>query len=178
MWPTLSVQQAEIDLTTAYNDAAGRFTVNIVAGDLVGLTLIPGVYKSTSSLGLNGTVTLNAQGNPNAVFIFQIGSTLTTGSGSNVNLINGAQACNVFWQVGSSATLGMNSTFKGNILALTSITVTTNATVDGRLLASNGAVTLDSNTITKATCVVFLSLTSIYIRRPLFRKPSLLLEIR
>ena len=154
-------QQAKTDLITAYNDAAGRLPATAVAGDLGGLTLVPGVYKSTSSLGITGTLTLDAQGAPNAVFIFQIGSTLITASGSNVNLINGAQACNVFWQVGSSATLGTNSTFTGNILALTSITATTGATVNGRLLARNGAVTLDTNTITIAICAVSLSLTKV-----------------
>ena len=124
----------------------------MVAGDLSGQTLVAGIYKSTSSLGLTGDLTLNAQGNSDAVFIFQISSTLITGSGSHVILANGAKACNVFWQVGSSATLGTNSVFKGTILALTSIAVTTGAQVDGRVLAQNGAVTLDTNTITGCTC--------------------------
>ena len=154
-------QVAKTDLTTAYNDAAGRIPATTVSGDLGGQTLVPGVYKSASSLGLTGTLTLDAQGDPNAVFIFQMGSTLTTASGSNVNLINGAQSCDIFWQVGSSATLGTGSTFRGNILALTSITATTGATVDGRLLAMNGAVTLDTNTITEATCEIPLSLTKV-----------------
>jgi uncharacterized repeat protein (TIGR01451 family) len=154
-------QVAKTDLTTAYNDAAGRVPATTVSGDLGGLTLVPGVYKSASSLGLTGTLTLDAQGDPNAVFIFQMGSTLTTASGSNVSLINGAQSCNVFWQVGSSATLGTGSTFRGTILALTSITATTAATVDGRLLAMNGAVTLDTNTITRATCAIPLILTKV-----------------
>lgn len=144
--------QAQNDLTTAYNDAAGRTPAASVSGDLTGQTLTPGVYKSTSSLGLTGSLTLDAQGDPNAVFIFQIASTLTTGSGSSVNLIGGAQACNVYWQVGSSATLGTNSTFRGNVLALTAATVTTGATVDGRVLARNAGVTLDTDTITRAAC--------------------------
>jgi hypothetical protein len=145
--------QAQSDLTTAYNDAAGRACNTALTGqDLGGLTLTSGAYCFSSSAQLTGTLTLDAQGDPNAVFIFQIGSTLTTASGSNVNLINGAQSCNVFWQVGSSATLGTTTTFRGNILALTSITATTGATVDGRLLARNGAVTLDSNTVTRAQC--------------------------
>ena len=144
--------QAKTDLTTAYNDAAGRTPVVSVSGDLGGQTLTPGVYKSTSSLGLTGALTLDAQGDPNGVFIFQVASTLITASGSRVNLIGGAQACNVYWQVGSSATLGTNSIFSGNILALTSNTLNTGATVDGRVLARNGAVTLDSNTITTARC--------------------------
>ena len=97
-------------------------------------------------------MTLDGQGDPNAVFVFQAGSTLTTASASQVILANGARACNVFWQVGSSATLGTGSTFRGNILALTSITVTTGVTIDGRVLARNGAVTLDSDSITRASC--------------------------
>jgi uncharacterized repeat protein (TIGR01451 family) len=149
-------QGAKTDLTTAYNDAAGRIPATTVSGDLGGQTLVPGVYKSASSLGITGTLTLDAQGDPNAVFIFQMGSTLITASGSNVNLINGAQACNVFWQVGSSATLGTNSLLKGTILALASITATTGVTVDGRLLARNGAVTLDTNTITKSVCTTLI----------------------
>jgi type VI secretion system secreted protein VgrG len=116
------------------------------------MTLVSGVYTSASSMGLTGTLTLDAAGDPNAAFVFQAGSTLTTASGSQVALINGAQACNVFWQVGSSATLGTGSRFRGTILALTDITVTTAATVDGRILARNGAVTLDTNTITRSTC--------------------------
>ena len=131
--------QAQSDLTTAYNDAASRTPAASAPADLSGETLAPGVYKNATSLGLTGTVTLNAEGNPDAVFIFQAGSTLITGSGSHVALTGGAQACNVFWQVGSSATLGTNSTFVGNILALQSISVTTGATIDGRALARNGA---------------------------------------
>lgn len=146
--------QAQSDLTIAYDDAAGRAcTVSLTGQDLGGLTLTDGTYCYSSSAQLTGTVTLDAQGNPSAVFIFQIGSTLTTASASSVNLINGAQACNVFWQVGSSATLGTTTAFRGNILALTSISLTTGATiVDGRALARNGAVTMDTNVITQATC--------------------------
>jgi hypothetical protein len=145
--------QAQSSLTAAYIDTAGRACQMVLTGqDLGGLTLTHRVYCFSSSAQLTGALTLDAQGDPNAVFIFQIGSTLTTASGSNVNLINGAQSCNVFWQVGSSATLGTTTTFRGNILALTSITATTGATVDGRLLARNGAVTLDSNTVTRAQC--------------------------
>ncbi len=144
--------QAKADLTTAYNDAAGRTPATAIAGDIGGLTLTPGVYKSTSSVLLTGDVILNAGGDPNAVFIFQIGSTLTTATGSRVQLINGANACNVFWQIGSSATIGTTTAFRGTMLALTSITATTTATIDGRLLARNGAVTLDTNTITRGGC--------------------------
>ena len=143
--------QAKSDLVTAYNDAAGRSSTATVSGDLAGRTLTPGVYTSASSLGLSGALTLDAQGNPNAVFVFQAGSTLIVGSSSQVNLIGGAQACNVYWQVGSSATIGTASAFVGNILALTSITMTTGATLNGRALARNGAVTLDTNTITRPT---------------------------
>ncbi|MDR3726337.1 MAG: ice-binding family protein [Terracidiphilus sp.] len=144
--------QAQAALTAGYIDAAGRTGGASVSGDLVGRTLTAGVYTSTSSLAVSGDVTLDAQGNPDAVFIFQIGSTLTTGSGSHVLMANGAKACNVFWQVGSSATLGTNSKFKGNILALTSITITTGVNLEGRALARNGAVTLDSDVITGCTC--------------------------
>jgi tetrahydromethanopterin S-methyltransferase subunit B len=142
--------QAQLDLTTAYNDAAGRTVGAVtVAGNLGGQTLTPGLYKSTSSLEISsGDLTLDAQGDANAVFIFQMASTLTTTTSRQVILSGGAKAANIFWQVGSSATLGTTSTFKGNILALTSITVTTGAAVEGRLLARNGAVTLDANTIT------------------------------
>lgn len=147
-----AASQAQATLTAGYNDAAGRSGATTEAGDLTGKTLTAGVYKSTSSLAVTGDLTLDAQGNSSAVFIFQIGSTLTTGSGSHILLTNGASACNVFWQVGSSATLGTNSVFKGNILALTSITLTTGASLEGRALAEHGAVTLDSNTITGCTC--------------------------
>jgi hypothetical protein len=144
--------RAQSDLTAAYNDAAARTPPALVAADLGGLTLTAGVYASGSSLGLTGALTLDAQGDPNAVFVFQAGSTLTTASASRVNLINGAQPCNVFWQVGSSATLGTSSVFAGNILALTSISVNDGVTVRGRTLARNGAVTLINDTITAAHC--------------------------
>ena len=147
-------QQAKSDLLTAYNDAVGRASGTTYAGgfDLVGQTLTSGVYHDATSLFLSGTLTLDAQGNPDAVWIFQAGSTLITASNSTIDLIGGAQACHVFWQVGSSATLGIGTDFAGNILALTSITLDTGATVDGRVLAQNGAVTLDTNTITLAVC--------------------------
>ena len=144
--------QAQSDLTTAYDSAAGRIPAVSVSGDLGGRTLTAGVYKSGSSLGLTGTLTLDAQGDANAVFVFQAGSTLTTASGSHVDLINGAQACNVFWQIGSSATLGTSSVFSGDILALTSISMNNGVAVQGRALARNGAVTLINDTITAAHC--------------------------
>lgn len=142
-------QQAQSDLTVAYNSLAGLpCNTSLTGQDLGGLTLTAGTYCFTSSAQLTGTLTLNAQGNPNAQFIFQIGSTLTTASNSVVQVINGGQNCNVFFQVGSSATLGTATTLAGNILALTSITANTGASVSGRLLARNGAVTLDSNNVT------------------------------
>jgi hypothetical protein len=140
--------QAQNDLTVAYNNAASQpCDVTLSGQDLGGLTLTPGTYCFSSSAQLTGTLILDAQGNPDAVFIFQIGSTLSTASGSSVILINGANACNVFFQVGSAATLGTGSDFRGNILALTSVTLTTGADVNGRVLARNGAVTTDTNTI-------------------------------
>jgi hypothetical protein len=145
-------QSAKNALVTAYNNAANQGPRTAIAANLGGRTLVAGVYHSGSSIGLTGTLTLNAQGNPYSVFVFQAGSTLTTASGSNVRLINGAQSCNVYWQVGSSATLGTNSTFRGTLMALTSITLTTGAIVDGRVLARNGAVTMDTNTITRSVC--------------------------
>ncbi len=146
--------QAQADNTTAYNDLAGEAcnTTYGVPTDIGGLTLDSGVYCFSSSAGLTGTVTLDGQGNPNSVFVFKIASTLITASSSRVLLINGASACNVFWQVGSSATLGTSTNFVGNILALTSITLNTNAILSGRALAQNGAVTLDSNIVTVSTC--------------------------
>ena len=139
--------QGQTELTTAYNTAAGAATTATVAGDLGGQTLTPGVYTSISTLGITGTLTLNAQGNPNAQFIFQIASGLTTAVSSTVVLTNGAQPANIFWQVGSSATLGTSSVFSGNILAQASISLGTGATLQGRALARTGAVTLLSNTI-------------------------------
>lgn len=145
-------QQAQSDLTSAYDIIAGESPTSLLTGqDLGGLTLMPGVYRFADSAQLSGLLTLDAGGDPNARFDFQIGSTLTTASSSSVLLINsggGSASNNVFFQVGSSATLGTNTSFLGNILALTSITFTTGATnVDGRALARNGAVTLDTNTI-------------------------------
>jgi hypothetical protein len=146
--------QAKSDLATAYDNAAGRATTATVPVELGGTTKTPGVYDSPAgTFGITGTVTLDAQGDPNAVFVFKAASTLITASASGVNLVNGARSCNVFWQVGSSATLGTFSTLRGNVLALASITVTTGVTVDGRTLARNAAVTLDTNTITRPSCV-------------------------
>jgi hypothetical protein len=147
--------QAQNDLTTAYNYAAGLTpTQDLTGQDLGGLTLTPGVYFFSSSAQLTGILTLNDEGNANAQFVIQIGSTLTTASNSSVVTINGGSmpGCDVYWQVGSSATLGTDTAFEGHILALTSITLTTGATIlDGSALAQIGAVTLDDNTITNCT---------------------------
>jgi hypothetical protein len=154
--------QAQNDLTVAYNNAATQPVTATIGTELGGTTETPGVYNSAAgTFGITGTLTLDAQGNPNAVFIFQAASTLITASASNVVLVNGAQASNVFWVVGSSATLGTNSTLQGNILALASITVTTGTTIDGRALARNGAVTLDTNTINALTPALTINITAL-----------------
>jgi hypothetical protein len=141
--------QAQADLTVAYNAAASQTGGTLLAGNLGGQTLTPGLYTSTSSLEVSsGDLTLDAQGDVNAVFLFQMASTFVMTSGRQIILSGGAQAANVFWQVGSSATLGTGSVFKGTILALASITVTTGASVEGRLLARTAAVTLDTNSVT------------------------------
>ena len=142
--------QAKLDLTAAYNDAAGRTCTDIVtlSGNLGGLTLTPGLYKSTSSLAISsGDLTFDAKGDSNAVFIIQIASTLTTTSGRAIILSGGAKASHIFWQVGSSVTLGTTSVFKGIIMAMQSITFNTGATLDGKALARTGAITLAGNTI-------------------------------
>jgi hypothetical protein len=144
--------QAQSDLTTAYNDAAGRTPPALVSADLGGLTLTAGVYRAPGALGLTGALTLDAQGDPNSVFVFQAASTLITASASHVNLINGAQPCNVFWQLGSSATFGTTSVFVGNVMALTSISLNNGVTLQGRALARNGSVTLINDTISAAHC--------------------------
>src|SRR5660397_148078 len=154
-------QVAKDDLVAAYNDAAGRTPVSRISTELGGSTLLPGVYDSASgTFQITGTLTLDAQGDPNAVFVFKTASTLVTASNSNVNLLNGARYCRVFWQVGSSATLGVNSHFVGHIFAFTSITANKGATVQGQLLARNGAVTLDTNTITNGLCPTIATTTT------------------
>jgi hypothetical protein len=145
--------EAKNNLTTAYNAAASRPTEGSAGTDLTGQTFTPGVRTAAGALLLSaGSVVLDAQGDPNAVFIFQIGSTLITGSNTTVQLINGAQACNVFWQVGSSATLGTGTRFVGTIMAAETITANTAATIHGRLLAQTAAVNMDTNTITTSNC--------------------------
>jgi hypothetical protein len=147
---TIAPQHAQASLAIAYNDAAGRTLGAVgVAGDLGGQTFGPGLYKSTSTLAITGDLTLDANGDRNAVFIFQIGSGLTVATGGRVVLSGGAKAANVFWQVGSSATLGTYSAMKGTVMAYASITIAAGATLDGRALAQHAAVTLDSNAVTR-----------------------------
>jgi hypothetical protein len=144
---------AQTATTAASVDASTR--TPIVPGtyaDLTGDTLTDGVYNATSTMALNGVLILNGQNDPNSVWIFQAGSTLITGSSASVVFENGAQACNVFWQVTASATLGTSTDFAGTIIATQSVTLDTGATLEGRALAMNGAVTMDSNTITVPTC--------------------------
>jgi len=144
-------QSAQLALLSAYNVAAGLSATTSFGPitDLGGLTLAPGVYADPSSFGITGTLVLNAAGNPNAIWVFQAGSTLITAGSSNIVLENGAQACNIFWVVGSSATIGPGSDFVGAILADASITADIGAEINGQLLALNGAVTLDGyDTIT------------------------------
>ncbi|MEO7255818.1 MAG: ice-binding family protein [Casimicrobium sp.] len=138
---------AKNDALTAYNTLAARPCTTTISGDLGGRTLTPGVYCSASSMGLTGTLTLDALGNRDAIFIFQLGSALTTASASQVRMTNAGQTCNVFWQIGSSATLGTGSSFSGNILASSSVTLTTGTSNNGRVIALNGAVTLDGSNV-------------------------------
>ncbi len=141
--------QAKADLAAAYASAAGATPTMLYGAifDLGGLTLNPGVYNGSSSLGITGNLTLDANGNADAIWIFQAGSTLTAATGSKIILVNGARAENIVWQVGSSATLNTDAYFTGTILALTSISLDTGASVLGGLLAQNGAVTFNGNTV-------------------------------
>lgn len=144
---------AQDDLVTAYNDAAGRpATADVTDQDLGNMTLTPGVYEASTSMALTGTLTLDAQGDPQAVFIFKAGSTLVTATDSRVQFVNGGSSCNVFWQVGTSATLGTATRFLGTIMTLASATLDTTASVEGRVLARTGAVTLDTNVVTAPDC--------------------------
>lgn len=148
--------QAQLDAALAYTVLASlALTQNLSGQDLGGLTLTPGVYRFNSSAQLTGALTLDFQGDPNALFVFQIGSTLTTASAASVQTINAPEECNIFWQVGSSATLGTVTDFKGTIIADQSITLNTGARIEtGRALALNAAVTLDTNIVTVDPCVV------------------------
>jgi ice-binding like protein len=145
--------QAQSALTTAYNQAAGSpSTANVTGTNVGNRVLQPGVYTDSSAMSLNGVLTLDGGGNPAAVFIFQAGSSLTVAGSSSVVFIGAAQPCNVFWQVTSTATIGTNAAFAGTVMALTDINVNTGATIQGRLLARNGQVTLLSNVITRPAC--------------------------
>ena len=157
--PLSNAAPAQKDATLAYNALAGavcpsgNHLTDKIPGTTAGaVTLAPGVYCFDSSAQLTGTLTLDAGNNVNAVFIFQMGSTLTTASNSGVHVINGGSDTNVFWQVGSSATLGTGTSFTGNILALASITLTTGASVSGRAFALTGAVTMDTNNVASGPC--------------------------
>jgi hypothetical protein len=144
--------QAKLDLTVAYNDLAGRVSTDIVtlSGNIGGLTLTPGLYKSTSTLAISsGDLTFDANGNANAIFIIQIASSLTVTSARKVILTGQAKASNIYWQVGSSATFGTTSEFKGTVIAMQSITLDTGASLEGKILARNGGVTLAGNVIVK-----------------------------
>lgn len=149
--PTVSSAQAA--LSTAYDDAVARTAdTNLTGQNLGGLTLTPGVYKFEAAAALTGTVTLDGLNDPNAVFIFQIGSSLGTAVAATVNLVNGARACNTVWQVGSAASLGTDTSFRGNVLASTAITVGAQSTLDGRLLTRAGTVTVESLLLTTGSC--------------------------
>jgi Ice-binding-like len=152
--------QAHADLASAYTDAVGRAPAVPILGDLGGVTLTPGVYAAGAALTLGGTLTLDAQGNPAAVFIIQAGSTLVTAAGSQVDLAGGAQSCNVFWQVGSSATFGASSSLAGTILVSTSISMGDGVTIDGRVLARDGAVTMINDTVSAVHCTSLTSSTA------------------
>lgn len=167
-------QFGKASLVVAFADAQGRTPSTIFPApyDLGGDILLPGVYKDASSFEINGTLVLDAQGDPNAMWIFQAGSSLTTATGSSILLTGGAQASNIFWQIGSSATLGTDSLFAGNLMALTSISSNTGAFVDGRLLAINGAVTLQSNGVVPepgclALCAVVMVMGGVRRKRPM-----------
>jgi hypothetical protein len=143
---------AKNDLTTAYVDAAGQFSDFPILGDLAGQILTPGVYTTASGISISGPGPLTLNGGPSDVFVFQAGSSLITSADTSVVLTGGVTACNVFWQVGSSTTLGVNSDFVGTIMTLSDSTMNTGATLEGSLLTRNGAVTLDSNTFVRPLC--------------------------
>jgi hypothetical protein len=147
-------ERAQSDLTVAYKDAAGRTSSRTIGPDLQGQTLTPGVYKASENAKLEGTLTLDAGGNPNAVFIFQLDSTLSTAQNSNVRVVNSpGPACSVFWTVGDSATLGANTSFVGRVMAVNGITLQSDAKIEqGGALSRDGAVTLDTNEVSRSDC--------------------------
>ena len=152
---------AQADLVTAYDDLGVPAPTILSSPDLAGRTLLAGTYAAAAgTLANSGNVILDAQGDPTAVFVFQAASTAITSTGSTMTLANGAQACNVYWRVGSSATLGVNSTFIGHVYALTSITANTGASINGQLLPRNGAVSLDTNTIVNNACTAAVATTT------------------
>lgn len=147
--------QAQIDVGTAYDALAAQpCSVDLSGTDLAGLRLKPGVYCFASSAQLSGALVLDAEGRTDAVFVFKIASTLTTASNASVSMVGGGTACGVFWQIGSSATLGTGTVFAGSVLALASISLTTGAKVSGRTIARTGAVTLDANAVSIPVCAV------------------------
>lgn len=153
---------AQSSLTAAYLDAESRAPTGTGLGSaLAGGTFLAGVYNASSSLDVSGAVTLDGEGDPNAVFIFQVGASLTTASSTSIVLTGNTQACNVFWQVGASTTLGTGNSFAGTVMALTSISVGTGTTVAGRALARNGAVTLDDDVFSNPACVSTPTTTSV-----------------
>ncbi len=150
----LVVPGAKADLLTAYTQAAGAQTntTALPGNNIGGLTLVGGTYNRAGSLGFTGTLTLDGENDPNSVFIIQVGADFTTATGAQVLLTRGAQACHVYWQIGNDAVVEVDTAFKGNILAGNDISAKTRATFEGRLLSNDGAVTLDTNTITLPTC--------------------------
>lgn len=166
-------KQAQVDATAAYGNLAGQAcnTTYSVPTDLGGKTLVPGVYCFASSAAITGTLTLNGSDTPDAPFIFLIVSTLTTASNSSVTLINGAQRCEVFWKVGSSATLGTGTNFVGTVIASKSVTLDTSTTASGRVIALDGAVTLDSNTVSVNSCAAAVNTPPVLGKS--FSKPSI-----
>ena len=159
--------QAQTDTATAYNAlSAEACSVDLTGKDLGGLTLVPGVYCFSSSAQLTGALVLDAGGKADAVFVFKIASTLTSASNASVRVINGGSDCGVFWQVGSSATLGTGTVFAGSVFALASITLTTGAKVSGRALARTGAVTMDTNAVSLPICAAAIDAGTVDAAQP------------
>lgn len=148
-----SATSAQADLTAAYAAAVSASPVTAATSELGGQTLLPGVYSNAAGLGVTGTLTLDAKGNPGAIFIFQTAGNLATASSSQINLVNGGQSCNVYWQVGNTTSLGASSNFKGSILTNSNFVGGVGATVLGRVLSLRGSIALNSNTVTKPSCV-------------------------